>query len=75
MRLRSGGAPTISIMKRILLLLSIACLGASVPRTGSAADVSVDLFYDQLQPYGDWIDAGDYGYAWHPRDVGEDWRP
>lgn len=61
-------------MKRILLLLAIAWFGALVPRT-QAAELTVDLFYDQLAPYGDWVDAGDYGYAWHPRDVGEDWRP
>lgn len=61
-------------MKRILLLLAIAWLGVLVPRT-QAAELTVDLFYDQLSPYGDWVDAGEYGYAWHPRDVGEDWRP
>ncbi len=61
-------------MKKILLLLAIAWFGALVPRT-QAAELTVDLFYDQLSPYGDWVDAGEYGYAWHPRDVGEDWRP
>ncbi|MEZ0257090.1 MAG: DUF6600 domain-containing protein, partial [Chthoniobacter sp.] len=61
-------------MKRILLLLAIAWFGALVPRT-QAAELTVDLFYDQLSPYGDWVDAGEYGYAWHPRDVAEDWRP
>lgn len=62
-------------MKRLLLLLALGFLGAAAPRQGSAAEVTVDVFYNQLEPYGDWIDAGEYGYAWHPRDVAEDWRP
>ncbi len=62
-------------MKRILLLLALGFLSAAAPRTSRAAEVTVDVFYNQLEPYGDWIDAGEYGYAWHPRDVAEDWRP
>ena len=61
-------------MKRFIVLLTFAFLAAGLPRM-RAADLSVDVFYDQLQPYGDWVDAGEYGYAWHPRDVGDDWRP
>jgi len=61
-------------MKRIILLLAIVTFGVGLPRT-QAAELTVDLFYDQLAPYGDWVDAGEYGYAWHPRDVGQDWRP
>jgi len=37
--------------------------------------VSLDLFYDNLQPYGDWREIGDYGYCWQPRDVDEGWTP
>lgn len=43
--------------------------------TSKADSVSVDLFYDDLSQYGDWVEVGDYGYCWHPRDVANDWRP
>src|SRR5262249_55493932 len=40
----------------------------------SSLEVDVGLFYDDLSPYGDWVDYGDYGYAFVPR-VQRDWRP
>src|ERR1700744_2633436 len=33
------------------------------------------VFYDELSPYGNWIDYPDYGYVWSPSDVGPDFRP
>lgn len=36
---------------------------------------SMDLFYDNLDPYGDWREVGSYGYCWQPRNVDPDWRP
>ena len=32
------------------------------------------VFYDELSPYGQWIDYPDYGYVWQPN-VGPDFRP
>jgi hypothetical protein len=32
------------------------------------------VFYDQLSPYGQWIDYPDYGYVWQPN-VDADFRP
>jgi len=61
-------------MKRIIILFAIAWLSLGLFRT-KADDMSVEIFYNQLEPYGDWVDAGDYGYVWHPRDAGDDWRP
>src|ERR1035438_2542995 len=29
-------------------------------------DVSYQTFYDQLSPYGQWIDYPEYGYVWMP---------
>ncbi len=40
---------------------------------GEANVPSTEVFYDQLAPYGRWIDSR-YGRAWQPR-VGRDWRP
>lgn len=44
----------------------------------AATDVSVNvdfnLFYDRLEPYGDWV-SYESAYVWVPRDVSADWRP
>src|SRR5882757_6299866 len=37
-------------------------------------DVSYQTFYDQLSPYGQWIDNPQYGYVWLP-DAGPDFKP
>ncbi|HEY1049072.1 MAG TPA: DUF6600 domain-containing protein, partial [Prosthecobacter sp.] len=33
------------------------------------------LFYDQLEPYGRWVDVGGYGYCWRPTITTAGWRP
>ena len=33
------------------------------------------LFYDDLEPYGEWFRLDNYGWAWTPHDVPVDWRP
>ncbi len=38
------------------------------------AEVSLQVFYDDLSPYGQWVDDPDYGYCWIPS-VGGDFRP
>ncbi len=53
-------------------------------RSSGGYDVSVDLndqgavslesFQAPLQPYGDWVDVGNYGRVWRPR-VAAGWRP
>ena len=37
-------------------------------------EVDFQLFYDQLSPYGQWVDYPEYGYVWIP-DVGPDFAP
>jgi hypothetical protein len=37
-------------------------------------DVTYQAFYDQLSPYGQWIENPDYGYVWMP-DAGPDFKP
>lgn len=34
-------------------------------------DVSYQVFYDDLSPYGNWVDYPAYGYVWIPRIFGE----
>ena len=37
--------------------------------------VSVDFFYQQLAPYGRWVQVANYGWAWHPSRISAGWRP
>jgi len=39
-----------------------------------ATETNYQVFYDQLGPYGNWVDSPDYGYVWHPN-VDADFRP
>ena len=53
---------------------------ASTPTTTFAPDAengSYSTFYSKLEPYGDWMETGDYGYVFQPRqaDQWRDWRP
>ncbi|MEY2507755.1 MAG: hypothetical protein QOH01_2084 [Verrucomicrobiota bacterium] len=35
------------------------------------------MFYEKLDPYGEWRETKDYGYVWQPREAetSRDWRP
>ncbi|HEY4965245.1 MAG TPA: DUF6600 domain-containing protein [Puia sp.] len=44
------------------------------PAPAPAPEVSYQSFYDQLSPYGSWINYPGYGYVWMP-DAGPDFRP
>lgn len=35
----------------------------------------IDFFYDDLAPYGAWVDVDPYGWVWAPLDVPAGWRP
>jgi hypothetical protein len=37
-------------------------------------DVSIGAFYDELSPYGEWVDCT-YGECWVPRGVPSGWQP
>jgi hypothetical protein len=48
--------------------------------TSSAPDARSDFystFYRKLEPYGDWMEAGEYGYVFQPQQAAQapDWRP
>lgn len=57
----------------LLLLVAIACVGAGCTSTTYVAQTPVDqpvtyqTFYDNLSPYGNWIDYPGYGHVWNPR--------
>ncbi|MCK9205343.1 MAG: hypothetical protein M0P58_13055, partial [Bacteroidales bacterium] len=67
-------------MKKILVVLAfmmVTSLGAEAHGLyNNHVTISVQTFYDELSPYGDWIYTPEYGYAWRPYiDCAEDFRP
>lgn len=50
---------------------------ASAAVTRDSENTSYATFYRKLDPYGDWMEASDYGYVFQPRQAAQsrDWRP
>jgi Family of unknown function (DUF6600) len=42
---------------------------------GGRASVDLGFFYDDLAPYGHWLQRPHYGWVWIPRAVAVSWRP
>lgn len=63
-------------IKKVVLLLALIMSAVMLPKQASAqqAYVSFQLFYDQLSPYGQWVDYPNYGYVWIP-DAESDFAP
>jgi hypothetical protein len=49
----------------ILAFVMVTALGLTT--TEAQSRVSLQVFYDELQPYGTWMDYGSHGYVWVPR--------
>jgi hypothetical protein len=67
-------------MKKITLFLFLSMVvvfSAEAHKYKNAkVTISIQTFYDQLSPYGDWIYSPDYGYVWRPYfDHPESFRP
>jgi len=59
----------------MLVVLFSVCAGTRVAaQTAPAVTITYQSFYDNLSPYGTWIDYPGYGHVWHPRIDGE-FRP
>lgn len=59
----------------LFLLLSSGALTVSQKASAQVqVDVSFQVFYDNLSPYGNWVDNPDFGYVWIP-DVSPDFTP
>ena len=62
-------------------LAASGCVGPGFEREAEAAVfgpttvVSVSVFYDNLAPYGRWVDTAPYGWCWAPDMVPVVWRP
>ena len=66
-------------MKRIAVAtFLLVALGTVIPAQQASAQVSVSVsiggFYDELSPYGQWVDCS-YGECWIPRGVAAGWQP
>jgi hypothetical protein len=67
----------------LILLGALAGTGSAATsvsvgiHTGSYGRTSVDIgfFYDDLAPYGRWIERPRYGWVWIPVHVASSWRP
>jgi hypothetical protein len=58
----------------VLLALFVSSVIFAKQTSAQASYVSFQVFYDQLNPYGQWIDNPDYGYVWIP-DAEQDFAP
>lgn len=68
-------------MKNLIKLPAIV-LGLMLLMTGTTQrvmaqddDISLQSFYDELSPYGTWIQDPQYGYVWRPDVEQDDFRP
>jgi len=74
---------TRNVLFALLLLGSTAAVASASTavsagiHVGPSGHTSVDLgfFYDDLAPYGNWIERPSYGWVWTPRTVATSWRP
>jgi hypothetical protein len=85
-RIHHRDRSTQKIMKNIYLILAAGLLLSSCgpttvvesssyqPAPPPVAEVSYQSFYDQLAPYGNWINYPGYGYVWMPN-AGPDFKP
>ena len=78
------------IVTMVILLAMGGAAYASSPQTGYppgtggqnfgspqqyGPDMGMDSMYEQLSPYGNWVNMDPYGYVWTPRNMGYRWRP
>ncbi|HTK82114.1 MAG TPA: DUF6600 domain-containing protein [Bacteroidota bacterium] len=65
-----------SIFRMLAIVVLLIAASWMVPSSAPAQEttVSFQLFYDELSPYGMWVEYPSYGYVWIP-DVDRDFRP
>jgi hypothetical protein len=69
-------APALSKARCNLVLAALVVVLAlvSVPAAAQDQPVDIDMFYEKLEPYGQWFEHPVFGTVWRPR-VEQDWRP
>jgi hypothetical protein len=63
-----------AMMGAVVLTLMLVSLPRQKAQAQPGVSVSFQMFYDELAPYGQWIDDPNYGYVWAP-EVEDDFRP
>lgn len=58
----------------LFMLFSLVAIIAPQKTSAQGGYVSYQVFYDELSPYGTWVDMNNYGYVWVP-DVGPGFTP
>ena len=57
-------------MKKLVFIILLWAAGALTGKANEAAspyvNISMQTFYDEQSPYGDWLNTPDYGYVWRP---------
>jgi hypothetical protein len=63
-------------LKIFVLLVALNTVAWIIPQEASAQQggVSFGIFYNELSPYGQWVDYPGYGYVWIPS-TGSDFAP
>jgi hypothetical protein len=65
---------TLSKIVIVLALLGFSFIMKPQQATAQGAGVTFQLFYDDLSPYGQWVEYPGYNYVWIP-DAGPDFSP
>lgn len=64
---------SLKLLPILVVMLTFSCTSQR-QISAQSGTVSLQVFYDQLSPYGQWVDYGNYGYVWMP-DVSSDFEP
>src|SRR5258705_12288373 len=57
-----------TVIKIFILFIILNASTWMVPQKAlSQVSVNFQIFYDDLSPYGNWVDNSEYGYVWVPR--------
>jgi len=62
----------IRIISLFLMLYTLTCITPT--KVSAQVSVSYQVFYDDLSPYGQWVNYSNYGYVWVP-DVASGFTP
>ncbi|MDP4183976.1 MAG: hypothetical protein Q8862_02285 [Bacteroidota bacterium] len=65
-----------SSLRFLIIVIAMNLFAAITPKQASAqyGEVSFQVFYDELSPYGQWVNDANYGYVWIP-DVDQYFEP
>ncbi len=73
--LETSSVPTLEHMKTgRLFYAAILATGMIASPVKADTAVSVDFFYEHLEPHGSWFEMDDYGYVWQPYGPGSSLR-